>query len=890
MGKRLCSLLLTLVRRRPFEADMAEEVRFHIELYTEDLVRSGTPPEEAARRARVEFGSVDSVKQDCREARGLRVFDDLHRNLRHAVRRMRKAPGFTATALATLGLCLGANLAIFAVVDSILLRPLPFPDSDRLVSVFNTYPRAGVLDDGCSLPNYYERRGRIAAFTSLAAYRTDTAVVGQSGATEREHVLRVSPDFFSTLGSGPAMGRAFTEEETTYRTDHVVILTDAYWRQHLAGVPGVVGRKLRVDGLEMKVVGVLPPDFRFLSSKARLYFPLSSNPRERAPARRHSGGGSRHMIARLAPDATIAAAQSQIDAHNAVVEADNPQGKMMADAGFRSMVVPLHANHVAAIRPTLLLLQAGALFLLLIGAVNVANLLLIRACGRVKELAVRRAIGASRRHVVAEVMVETTLLTLSGGPLGLAVGAGAIRLLPVLGAAHIPLGAHIAFDARVALVALAGAMVMGVVVGGPIAWYNLRSHAALALHSESRGGTASRAAQRMRHAFLVAQIAMAFVLLAGTGLLGLSLQKVMAASPGFRPEDVLSGQLVMPWKYYPGPLARVGFAERLLEGLALQPGVRTAGVVTNVPFSGQSGKSATKVKGHTLQPGESPRAHYSYGVGGDYFATLGFSLRAGRFLSTADSRRVQRVCVVDDDFAHRYWPAGSAVGQRLFWGSREGSDADAFTIVGVVGAAKQAQLSESGAQGAVYYPYGHGPSNGDLFVVVRTRLPLESFGATLRNVVRKVNPEVPLTDLRPMDARIADSLVARRSPALLAGLFSGIAVLLTSIGTYGVLSYAIAQRRREIGLRMALGARPNQVRGQFVALALRLMALGMTLGILGAWMTGRAMQALLFEVPALHVATLAATAGLMGVVSLAACLLPSRRAARISPVEALAEE
>jgi predicted permease len=887
MFKRLFPAFQPLLHRRPFEDGMEEEVRFHIEAYTNDLVRSGVPRAEAARRARMEFGSVDNVKTDCREARGLRFFDEVQQNLRYAVRRLRKTPGFAATALATLALCIGANLTIFAAVNSVLLRPLPFPDAGRLMSVFNTYPKAGVPNDGCSLTNYYERRGHIAAFASVAAYRDGTAVVGEAGATELESITRVSPDFFPTLGLDPVMGRAFTEAETTRQNDGVAIVTDAYWRQRLDGDPKVIGRRIRVNGQARTVVGVLPPDFSFLSSKARLYFPLSSDPEEHAPSQRHSGNSD--MIARLRPGATLAEAQSQIDAHNDAVEVDDPQARMMADAGFRSMVVPLHGDHIAAIRPTLLLTQAGAFFLLLIGAVNLMNLLLIRASGRFKELAVRQAIGASRRHVVNEVLVETTLLTLMGGLLGLAVGAGGIRLLAVLGAERLPLGARIAFDGRVALAALAGAIVLGLAIGIPIAWFSLRGHSADALQSESRGGTAGRAAQALRHGFIVAQIALAFVLLAGSGLLGLSLKKVMAVSPGFRPEKVMSGQISLPGKNYPDGAALLALTEKLEDELGRQPGVRAVGVATNVPLSGISNKSAATVKGYKPPAGETLHGHYSYSVGGDYFNALGFTLREGRFLVAADSRRAERVCVVDEDFARLYWPKGNAIGQRVFEGSEQRQDADAYTVVGVVGAVKQAGLVEDQAQGAVYYPYGHRPDR-QIYVVTRTSLRPETLGTTLRDVVRKIDPELPVTDLRSMETRIADSLVARRSPALLAGLFSGIALLLTAIGTYGVLSYAVAQRRREIGLRMALGARPEQVRAQFVSLSLRLLAGGTILGVLGAWLTGRAMQAVLFQVPALDAAMLAGTAGILGAVSLVASLLPSHRAARISPMEAMTQD
>jgi predicted permease len=889
MLKRLRSLFRVLTRRREFEEGMTEELRFHIEQYTDDLVRSGMSPEKAACLARKELGSSINIKADCREAFGVHLFDELRRQLSYAARLLRKAPGFTVTALLTLAVCFGANLTIFAVIDSVLLRPLPFPEPDRLMTIFNTYPKAGVERDGSSLTNYYERRGHIPAFTSLSIYRYGTEIIGEAGSTEREQTMRVSPDFFSTLGLGPVLGRTFTDEETTSETDHVAILSERFWRQRYNADSNVLGRRIRVNGVPRTVIGVLPPDFRFLSSDARLFLPLASRPEDRTPLQRHSGGNVTQMIARLKPGTTVAQAQSQIDAQNATLEVDDPQAKMIADAGFRSLVVSLHADHVAAIRPTLLLLQAGAIALLLIGAVNLVNLLLVRASGRVKELAVRQALGASRGYVVSEVVVETTLLTLIGGLLGLAVGAGGIHLLRVLGADRLPLGGRIAFDARLALVALVAAIIMGIVFAVPIAWFNLRRHLGNALQSESRGGTSGRAAQVLRHSFIVSQIALAFTLLAGAGLLGLSLQRAMAVSPGFQSDHILTGHILLPWADYPDGTARLTFVESMMDKIGHLPGVLSAGVVNNVPFSGNSGKSAATVMGHVLRPGESPRGHYSYGVAGDYFRAMGFSLRSGRFLTADDSRRSERVCVVDEDFAQYYWPHASAIGQRLWDGSEAGKDAEAFTVVGVVGRTKQAGLTEDEAQGAIYYPYVFRIGDS-VFVAVRTSLPPESLGLALQKVVRQIDPDIPVNDLRSMETRIADSLVARRSPALLAGLFSAIALLLTAVGTYGVLSYAVAQRRREIGLRMALGAQPRQIRSQFFYLSLRLLAGGVILGVIGAWLTGRAMQAVLFRVPAFNLAILAGAVFVMGLVSLVACLLPSQRAARISPMETLAEE
>jgi putative ABC transport system permease protein len=805
-------------------------------------------------------------------------------NLRFALRQLRRAPAFTITALATIAICLGANLAIFAVIDSILLRPLPFPQSDRLVTIFNTYPKAGVENDGSSVTNYYERRGNLPAFSSLSIFRYGSEVVGETGAAEQTEIMRISPEFFTTLGSGLVIGRSFNETEAEVAENNgVAIVTDGYWRQRLNSDPNVLGRDIRVNTMPRKIVGVLPPDFRFLSSEARIFLPIRSRLEQRTPKERHSGGGGTHMIARLKPGAAIVEAQAQIDAHNAAVEKDNPEAKAMAEAGFRSPVFPLHADHVRSIRPTLWLMQGGVFFLLLIGAVNLVNLLLIRASGRAKEMALRQSMGASRRHVVNQVMVETILLTLVGGLLGLVVGAWGIRLLDVLGADRLPLGAHIAFDGWLASIGLAGAVVLGVVIAVPIAWFNLSSHLAHALQSESRTGTISRAAQRLRHGFIVAQIALAFVLLAGAALLGLSLKKVMAVSPGFQANHVLTGEFTVPFIYDARPIL-----DRLLEAIGQQPGVGAAGAITNVPLSGESGKTAVIPKGYVPPAGESLHGHYSYQVTGDYFTALGIPLREGRFLTSADSHRADRVCVVDEDFARRYWPNGGALGQRVFQGS-DSDDAKLFTIVGVVGAVKQAELTEPQGQGAVYLPFID--SYGiNIFVVTRTSQRPEAFAETLRKLVRAANPDLAIDNLRSMDTRIAESLIARRSPAMLAGIFAGVALLLAAIGTYGVLSYAVAQRRREIGIRMALGAQRGQIGTQFLSLGLRLLAAGTILGLIGAWLAGRAMQNILFEVPTLPIATLLGTALVMTAVSLVACLVPARRATKVDPVVALRAE
>jgi predicted permease len=883
---RILSFLRATFLRRSFEANMHDELHFHRERFVSDLMASGTPAAEARRRAALEFGSSTRIEEECREARGLSWLDEFSRQSRYAWRLLYQSPAFTITALLTIALCFGANLSVFAVIDSVLLRPLPFPKSQELVSIYNTYPKAGVLRDGSSITNYYERRGHLSSFSSVSIYRLGTATVGEPGSTERSEIAQVSADFFKTLAHGPVLGRAFHETETTFKTDDVVILTDRYWLDHYQRSPKVIGQLVRVDGTPKTVVGILPPGFRFLSSKAQLYFPLASSLEQRAPSERHSGGNSIQMIARLAPGVSIEQAQSEVDSQNNALAKGDPMGKRMAEAGFRSLVLSLHADQVETIKPVAWLLQTAVFLLLLIGLVNLVNLLLVRANGRLKELAIRQALGASARHLVAETCVEVVILTILGSALGYLFAAAAIPMLNALGADRLPLGAHIVLDLRLILIGMLITVAMAVLLALPIAWFNLRSSLNPTMNAESRGGTSNRAAQALRHSFVVAQIALAFVLLSGAGLLTKSLQNITAISPGFQPEHAVAGQISLPGRTYPNEASGLAFAERILSAVKERPGVSLAGLINNVPFSGHDGKSAATVQGYVLQPGQAPRGHYSYGVAGNYFQALGIPLRKGRFLAPEDSHRDIRVCVVDEDFARYYWPNANPLGKRLFQGSQAGKDSEAFTVVGVVAAVKQAGLGVEEGQGAVYYPYSYRASP-NFFLVTRGALSTDLLALNLEKAVRQVDPDIPVADVQSMDSRIAESLVVRRSPALLASGFAALAVLLTAIGTYGVLSYAVGQRQREIGIRMAIGARPSQIGKQFLASGFTLIAFGGAAGIPAAWAAGRAMQVVLFHVPPIEYGVFVGSLCILALVGVLACLVPSSRAARTSPLKSL---
>lgn len=804
--------------------------------------------------------------------------------LRIASRSLAKTPGFTVIAILTLALCLGANFTIYAVVDAVLVRNLPFPEPDRLVTIFNAYPKAGADRSGASLPNYFERRGAIPAFSSVAIFQEGSAIVGDGGSPDRVQIMRVSPDFFSTLGVPLAQGRTFTDADLTYQTDQVAILTDRFWRSHFNAASDIVGRTFLNDGLTVTVIGVLPPDFRFLSSHAEFYRPASHDPEQRNPRYRHAN--SHQMIARLAPGISIETAQEQLEAFNARILADDPVAQLVKDAGFRSTVSGLHADHVRWIRPTLVLLQSGVFCLLIIGVFNLANLLLVRASGRLRDLAVRQALGAGRRHIATEVVVETSLLTLAGALLGILFGSFGIDLVRSLGTDLMPLGTTIELNARVATVALFASLAVGLLIAVPIIWFNLRVHLAETLQSGSRSGTPGHAAQRLRNIFIVVQITLAFVLITGAGLLGRSLALVLDTSSGFSPDHVLAGQISLPWKNYKDAPVRLEFAERLLPALRQLPGVTHAAISTGLPFTNSVGDSAITVEGQLPQPGRPLNAHYISSVSAEYWTTLQIPLLRGRLLEESDSHRDARVCVVDQAFADRYWPGQDPIGKRIAQDISLTAE-NAITIVGVVGEVKQGSLTEQGGHGAVYYPQ---KGSGSFSILLSSELSPAALAPAVRKAVQQIDPGLPVDDLRPMRDRITDTLIARRSPAILAAIFGVVALLLSGLGTYGILSYAVNQRQREIGVRAALGAQPGEIRRQFLGLGLRLLAVGLGLGAIGAWGIGQALQSLLFGVPALHGPTLAVAGITMVSTVLLACWVPVVRATRISPLVALRAE
>jgi predicted permease len=870
-------------RRKRIEAELSEEMRAHLEMATAANLAAGMSPEQARYAAHREFGGVDQVKESYRDERGIRWIEEILRDLRFSARSLLRDLGFIATALLILALCIAANVVIFSLVHGVLLRPLPFRDPDWLVTVFNSYPKAGIPNAGVSVPHYLERKDGITAFADAGAIRYEAVTVSAAGAPERVDAAIATPSFFHVLSVDAALGRTFTEEEGVAGAN-VVLLSDGFWRQHFNADPAVIGHTLHLANTPYIIVGVMPADFRYLSYETKLWIP----PAFSADDRRNRHGGGLEMIARLRPGETVAEAQAQLDALDERMLKSDSFAHQVLSVGFHSTVRNLHADHVAELRPVLLFLQAGVLCLLLIGAVNLANLFLVRATGRTKEYSLRQVLGAGRWQLVRMLLCESCLLALAGGLLGLGLGMASLRSIPLLAGSLLPREVAPRLDVAVGLAALGGSVLLGLFLALPVIWLTLRGSLAVALTAESRGGTTARPVHRLRHTLIVAQIALAFVLLSGAGLLGLSFTRVLAVQPGFRPENLLTGAVTLPLDDYKEPTQRAAFGARLLTALRTLPGISSAAISQGVPFSNRVYAIAWEIAGATAAADEFiQEGMATYWISGDYFATLGVPLREGRVLTDDDVQRGRKVCVVDEEFAHRHWPGSGALGHRIVLPPDPGhpeTEREYFTIVGIVGSVKKDDLADQGMRGALYLPI---KDPLDLMVALRTRQAPEAAGSALRAALQQIDPGLPATDVKTMETRINDSVSGRRTPLLIAAIFAGVALLLTAVGIYGVLAYSVAQRRREIGVRMALGAQPEQILRQFLGLSVRLLGVGLPLGLIGAWLVGRTMSGLLFGIGPANPIVLVGTAVILAAVAILACLLPARRAARVSPMEAL---
>jgi putative ABC transport system permease protein len=797
------------------------------------------------------------------------VMEHLWQDLRYALRTFAKQPTFALTAILTLALGIGANAAIFGVVNSVLLRPLPFPEPDELAVLWGHYPDFGRTST--SAPDFRDWREGIAAFEHLSAFTQGSINLAGGGEPEQVRGARVTANFFQTLGVAPALGRTFVDGEDREGAPDVAVIGDGLWRRRFAADPAMVGRAITINDRPFTVAGVMPPGFTS-GGEDELWIPLDvENPGY--PRR----GEFLTVIGRLRPGATVAQAQSQLDAVVRRLAQQYPE----TNASIQGEVVSMQADLVREARPALLIFTGAVALVLLIACANVANLLLARASARQREVAVRLALGASRGRLVRQLLTESVLLAVIGAAAGLVLAAWALDALRASGTTFVPRLTEIRIDWMVAGYSLALAVGTGILFGLAPAVRLVSAHGLpAALKEGARGATAG--GLRLRNALVLGEAALAIVLLAGAGLLLRSFVRLNQVDMGFDPRGVLTYELILPTARYPDEATLVPMIDRLVERTRGIPGVNAVAVSSDLPLESTNyltfdleGRVDTDGSGD-LQP---------FRVTPEHFAVLGIPLRSGRLLAESDDASAPAVAVVNEELVRRFLGGQDPIGRRIQ--VSDGADS-AATIVGVVGDVAQEGVSAA-PYAQVYQPIAQGPTRS-VRVAIRTAGEPLAIANQARAALAAVDPQLPLTKLRTMEDRLAGSLTQPRVSMAVLGVFALLALVLAAIGIYGVLSYAIARRTREIGIRIALGAQPGDVRRLVIGQGMRPVVGGVLLGVGGALLLTRLMQGLLYGVSPSDPGTLAGVALLLSAVALFATWLPARRATRVDALEALRSE
>ncbi len=797
---------------------------------------------------------------------------DLGRDIRRAVRSLVREPGFTVMAVATLTLGIGANTVIFSVVDHVVLRPLPYADADRLVSVWEGAQRAEVemiREDTRTLD-------RVAGYLETEGFNltlTDGGV-RVSGALIDAHLLPV-------LGVETAVGRGFTPEDVSRGSDDVALISHGFWMDRFGGDPSMIGQSIVVDGRALRMVGVLPAGFAFPSVGLDVYLPMVDDPSD---LQLMWGRGGYQVIGRMAPDADPE--QVRVDLLRTAERSRLENPFWTPNEGYRaqSPVVRLQDKLVGDVRGTLLVLLGAVGLVLLVACANVANLLLTRGLGRGRDVAVRTALGASRRRIIREHMIESMLLALTGCVAALVIAQWGLSVLVRFMPPEIPRTGAITLDLRVVAVGVGLAVVAGTLAGFLPAFKSSRADPGLVLREGGRGGSVSSARRRITSAMVVAQMAVAVVLVVGAGLLVRSLGQLNSVDPGFQSTGLTTARLTLVGSGYDDGPSRIAFLERVIERIESVPGVASASVANRVPFGDGWEAMATFIDGVTEDPNSLPVLE-RYRVLPGFTETLGLRVTAGRSITSADGPDSPLVAVVDQTAADRFWPGEDPVGRRIRWPWR---GAEWVEVVGVVTGIAGRDLSTA-REPTLYVPMQQTPGP-DATVVVRASRADMALAAPLRATIRELDPRVPISSVAAMDDLIAESLARARWTTWLLGMFAVSTLLLGCIGVYGVVSYSVKERTKEIGVRVALGAPPERIRGQVLADGLRLSLPGAAIGVALAIPAARTLEGLLYGVSATDPVTFVAVPLLLLGAGVLAVFVPARRATRVDPVEALRSE
>ena len=819
--------------------------------------------------------------------------ETLWNDLRYGWRVMRRSPGFAAVAILTLAIGIGANAAIFSIVNGVLLRPLPFPDSSRIVTIWETDANRNVVRGTASPAEFLDWRDMNHSFAELSGWRSLLFTITGSGNAEQVHGSQVTGNFFRMLGVGPVIGRDFSSEDEKPGREQVAILTYALWRRHYGGDSSVIGKSILLDEKSYTIIGILPRSFSLygVAPELDIWVPFAFN---RAPLNREDH--ELVIFGRLRPGVSLPQAQAEMETIVSQLKKQYPG--IDQENGVR--VSGFHDELVKSLRPSMVILLAAVGFVLLIACANVANLMLARAATREREIAVRAALGAGRRRILRQLLTESALMALMGGALGIAVAYGGIHLLrgglpPIGGRGQIPHVEWIGIDGTVLAFTLFVSLLTGIIFGLAPAIQISRSELFESLKEGSRGSTAGRRSHFIQSSLVVSEVALSLMLLVGAGVLIRSFFLIMSDSLGFDPSNVFSMQIFLSAPHYPKAAQVNNFYQRVIEGVGALPGVRSASAANFLPLTGWSGFCDFDISGRATPPsGEHFTGQYRV-ADWRYLQTMGISVKQGRDLVASDGVDTQSVALINEALARRYWPNQDPVGQQIrlkFPDTRQPWDPEPregwLNIVGIVSDVRDWEWGEQKI-GQIYLPYTQNASR-IMHLVVRSEGDPTQLVSGVRSVVASVDPNQPVTDARSMDDYLAASVSRRRLSMLLLVLFAGVATVLAAVGIYGVMAYAVTQRSHEIGIRMALGAEPNDVLRMVVSDGMKLAGIGLLIGIAASYAAVHYLASQLYGVKAKDPITVVCVSVGLALVAISACYFPARRATKVDPLEALRYE
>ncbi|MFP5262087.1 MAG: ABC transporter permease [Blastocatellia bacterium] len=797
-------------------------------------------------------------------------------DMRYGVRLLLKHRGLSAAAVLALALGIGANAAIFSVINTVLLKPLPYGEPERLLEIREANPPKH-SDVPASAASFLDWQSQNTAFEQLAAYRSASYNLISDGEPERIRAARVSAGTFTLLGVSPAAGRDFLAEEDQPGRANVVAVSHGLWRRRFGADPNLVGRTINLGGNSYTVVAIMPPGFKFPERTTELWMPMAIEPFERTQYGAHGLG----VVGRLKPGVSVEQAQSEMSTIATRIAEDHAD----TNAGWDAKVVPMLDYAVGKIRPALLVLLGAVAFVLLIACANVANLLLARSASRQKEIAIRMAMGAGRWRIARQLLTESVILALAGGACGLMLAAWGMDTLLALAPADLPRVKDVALDGNALLFTLAVTVLTGVIFGlAPALQASKPDLNETLKESGGRGSTGGVRRQRMRNALVVAEVALALVLLAGGGLMIRSFLRLRQVDPGFNPNNALMVRLVLPQKQYADDEQKAAFLNRLLQSVRALPRVQSAGATVSMPFLDNFMLGFTIQGRPAVRDSDLPTTKY-YAVSPDYFKAMGIPLLRGRAFTDRDAAGAARVAVINETMARRFFPDEDPIGKRI----SVTNGPEAFReIVGVVGDVKHDGLDQE-TPPQTYMSFAQEPNNG-MTLVLRSDADPATLGAAIRAAVSGIDKDQPISAIRPLAEVLADSVAQQRFSMLLLGVFAAVALVMAAVGLYGVMSYSVTQRTHEIGVRMALGASPRDVLGLVVGQGVMLTSAGVCIGLAAAVALTRLMESLLFGVTATDPLTFGAISLMLMAVAFVASYIPARRATRVDPMVALRYE